>query len=118
VGYFDAFAAKYAIECIGGVDELALTNLDRLQKMPELKICRSYKMTYEFNKFFPSVKDIKFSNPKLRKKLARLFCLAKPLYEKIKSNNINDYIQKISELLNVKISILSFGPTVEDKKEV
>ena len=86
--------------------------------MPELKICRSYKMTYEFNKFFPSVKDIKFSNPKLRKKLARLFCLAKPLYEKIKSNNINDYIQKISELLNVKISILSFGPTVEDKKEV
>ena len=40
VGHFDAVLAHYALEVVGGVDELAITNLDKLGPKP--KICTAY----------------------------------------------------------------------------
>jgi adenylosuccinate synthase len=42
VGYLDLVAARYAKDVLGKLDYLALTNLDRLEMMPEWKICHSY----------------------------------------------------------------------------
>jgi adenylosuccinate synthase len=41
VGHFDMVLAKYALDVIGGVDELVLTNLDRLTAP---KICVGYRL--------------------------------------------------------------------------
>ncbi len=43
VGWFDAVTARYALEACGGIDLLALTNVDRLAGLPQLKACVAYQ---------------------------------------------------------------------------
>lgn len=43
VGWFDAVAARYALAVCGGVDRLALTCLDRLDGLAEVRICTAYE---------------------------------------------------------------------------
>ena len=40
-GWFDAVATRYA-QMVNGIDELAITNLDGLDTLKELKICIAY----------------------------------------------------------------------------
>ncbi len=50
-GWFDCVAAKYALEVVGGVDILAVTNLDRLYGQSYLKLATSYQAN---TKWFPA----------------------------------------------------------------
>ncbi len=43
VGWFDAVAARYAV-WLSGITELAITKLDVLDSLPEIKICTGYKL--------------------------------------------------------------------------
>jgi len=70
VGHFDMPLIKQSLRAIGGVDELAITNLDRLI-------------------------DIGF----LRNKV-----------------DARSYAMKLADMLGIKLSILSFGPTANDKE--
>ena len=42
-GWFDAVATHYAA-MINGIDDLAITNLDGLDKVPVIKVCTAYKL--------------------------------------------------------------------------
>ena len=42
-GWFDAVATRYAA-MINGIDEIAITNLDGLDGVPEIKVCTAYKL--------------------------------------------------------------------------
>jgi adenylosuccinate synthase len=42
-GWFDAVATHYAA-MINGIDKLAITNLDGLDAVPEIKVCTAYKL--------------------------------------------------------------------------
>jgi adenylosuccinate synthase len=42
-GWFDAVAARYAT-MVNGVDELAITNLDGLDGLDEIKVCTGYRL--------------------------------------------------------------------------
>jgi adenylosuccinate synthase len=42
-GWFDAVATRYA-RMINGIDELAVTNLDGLDTLPEVKVCVAYRL--------------------------------------------------------------------------
>jgi adenylosuccinate synthase len=42
-GWFDAVATRYAA-MINGIDELAITNLDGLDHVPDVKVCTAYKL--------------------------------------------------------------------------
>ncbi len=42
-GWFDAVAARYALEVTGGVDTLAITNLDRMRDLQEIKVGVAYE---------------------------------------------------------------------------
>lgn len=42
VGHLDLVSLRYAIEANDGVDDIALTNLDRLTGLPEIRLCTSY----------------------------------------------------------------------------
>lgn len=70
VGHFDAPLIKRTLGAIGGVDELAITNLDRLIEIGMLK----------------------------------------------DKSEAREYAVKLADKLDVKLSILSFGPTAEDKE--
>ena len=42
-GWFDAVSARYALEVVGGVDLLAITNLDRMSALDEIKYATRYQ---------------------------------------------------------------------------
>lgn len=44
-GWFDAVAARYALSAVGGVDLLAITNLDRMCGLPNIKVGVQYTNT-------------------------------------------------------------------------
>jgi adenylosuccinate synthase len=58
IGWFDAVAARYALEAVGGVDTLAITNLDRMRALRRLKVAIRYSGTDE--RFFSREGDRMF----------------------------------------------------------
>lgn len=109
MGWFDAVLLKHTI-CLNGVDSLALTKLDILDDLDEIKICIGYKG----HSSFPALSDDLTS--------------ANPLYEthqgwKESTKNIKvyeelpinakKYLRRIEELCGVPISIVSVGPDRE-----
>ena len=109
-GWFDAPLVKRS--CIlNGVTSLALTKIDVLDKLETIKICTGYRVDKDELSDFPV-------NTSLTKKLT-------PIYEEIdgwntstvgleKMNelplNARIYIQRIEELTDCKVSIISTGP--------
>jgi adenylosuccinate synthase len=45
VGWFDLVAANFAIDLNGGIDSIALTNLDRLSEFAHIPVCATYQYT-------------------------------------------------------------------------
>lgn len=124
VGYFDTVMARYALEAIGGVDQLAITNLDRLIGIPDLEICTRYEIKSEEIRF-QKVKEIqgipKLNTPNRQRQtaLADILKYAKPIYqtrEPIKDKKeAYSYGQELGNILRYTPSFFSFGPTADDK---
>ena len=109
-GWFDAVILRYSVR-INGISSLAITKLDVLDGLDNIKICVGYKYKGETLKEFPqSIK--KLSN-------------CEPVYEimpgwKQQTSHINNYeelplnakkyVERIEELVQVKASIVSTGP--------
>ncbi len=110
VGWFDAVVVTHARR-VSGLTDLSINCLDVLTGIDTLKICVAYKYGDEVINAFP----------------ANLKTLAKcePVYEEfagwteditgVKSleelpTNARQYVERISELLNVPLSIFSVGP--------
>lgn len=108
-GWFDAVAVRYAVR-INGLSSLAITKLDVLDELPEIKICVAYKYKGKvLNDFHTQAEIIKE---------------AKPIYETLQGwqqdisgvkdfeslpVNTKKYLSKISKLVGVPISIISVG---------
>jgi len=109
-GWFDAVIVKYAAR-INGLTSLAITKLDVLDELEEIKVCTGYEYQGEIITEFPTKEEI------LKE--------CKPVYETLpgwqsKTSDIADYnklpenakkyLERISELTKTKISIISIGP--------
>ena len=109
-GWFDAVIVKYAAR-INGLTGLAVTKLDVLDELEEIKICTGYKYQGEVITEFPTNEDILVN--------------CDPVYETLPgwqedtteiSNydnlpaNAKQYVDRICELTGVKLDILSVGP--------
>ena len=109
-GWFDALVVKYAAR-INGLDSLAITKLDVLDELDEIKICTAYKYKGKTIKEFPSE--------------LRILKEAEPVYEGVKGwetsisgtkdfsklpEKTKEYLKKISDLVEIPISIISLGP--------
>lgn len=112
-GWFDAVAAKRAIE-INGIKELCLTKLDVLDEFDEIKICTKYKVGRKYYDV-PPIDTYTLER-----------CL--PIYEQMKGWKVETkgitkfsdlpyaaqkYVQRLESLLGVKIGIISTGPDRE-----
>jgi len=109
-GWFDAVMVRYSAR-INGMTSIALMLLDVLTGIDELKICTSYEIRGERVEHFPaSLKDL---------------ADAKPVYENFEGwkeditgvesfdqlpENAKKYINRIEELMDVPIKIVSIGP--------
>src|SRR6266542_3424196 len=109
-GWFDAFATRYAAE-INGFTSVALTKLDVLDALDEIKVCTGYRLDGETVEAFPAVSQA------LRQ--------AEPVYETLpgwKTSTLGttslselpkearEYINFLSNQIGVQIGLVSTGP--------
>ncbi len=108
-GWFDAVIGRYAVR-INGLDCLAITKLDVLDGLDEIKVCVAYDIDGERCEHFPSS--------------ARTFARCEPIYETVPGwkestadcRKLEDlpkealsYLKFLAELMKVPIAIVSLG---------
>ncbi len=129
IGWLDVLASRYALEVIGGVTGIALTNFDRLQGITSIKVCTAYEYVgydnidrffdYELingRKIIHRIKVQKKPDAREQKRLtARLFD-CKPVYTEFKGDE-SDYLSffESEQGLATPVVILSKGPKSKDK---
>ncbi|MBU2666448.1 adenylosuccinate synthetase [Actinoplanes bogorensis] len=109
VGHFDAVAHRYAVEVAGGVDGLAVTHLDVVDRCPALRICESYEVDGSpWNRIAPGpARDLDHQEAlTARLNRARPGVLSRP----------DDWASAIENLLSAPVEIESWGPSSADKK--
>jgi adenylosuccinate synthase len=112
-GWFDAVAARYST-ALAGADALALMLLDVLSEVDEVSICTAYEVNGKRLDYFPSD--------------AFLLDACRPVYETLpgwradisKARRLADlpaaarrYVERLSQLLALPVSIISVGPDRE-----
>ena len=112
-GWFDAVATGYGAR-ICGVDEIAVMLLDVLAQLDELCICEAYEIRGERTTDFPShVEDLEVAKPIFRK----IPGWKKDITQARKLSDLptgaRQYVDTISELLNVPAKFISIGPDRE-----
>jgi adenylosuccinate synthase len=108
-GWFDAVIGRYAVR-INGMDCMALTKLDVLDELEEIKVCVAYEIDGERCEHFPTS--------------ARLFARCRPIYKTVPGWQVStshcrtleelpqqalDYLKFLAELMEVPIAIVSLG---------
>lgn len=106
MGYFDAVATRNGVE-LQAATEIALTKIDCLSGMQDLKICVAYAGEYSENPIWPQTAALS------------------PVYESMQGWNeditgcrhfadlpqaAQDYVTRIEELMGVPVSMVSVGP--------
>jgi len=109
-GWFDAVIGRYAVR-INGLDCLAITKLDVLDELEEIKVCVAYEIDGEICHHFPTN--------------ASQFANCKPVYKTLRGwqesttdcRSLSDlpkkaltYLKYMAELMKVPIAIVSVGP--------
>lgn len=126
IGWLDFVALKYAVEIAGNIDSIALTNFDRLNGFNPIYIGTGYNydsdfkeisqlFDYEKNGGNIKIKGIKVPDKTSREhqnKLAELLYNCRPIYKKIKKEELVHFIE---DKLKIFISIKSVGPKAADK---
>ena len=109
-GWFDAVASRYSC-MVNGVDELAITKMDVMDNLDEIKICTAYNVNGKIVHDMPSDNDeIAAAEPVYETmpgwKTSTTECLSfGELPEKARN-----YLKRIAELVNADIGIVSVGP--------
>ena len=113
-GWFDAVAVRQAVK-IGGIDGIALTKLDVLDGMQELKVCTHYLLDGQSLDYLPAG-----ASPQAR---------VRPVYETIEGWSQSTrgarsyaalpatamkYIRRIEELIEAPVTLLSTSPERDD----
>jgi adenylosuccinate synthase len=113
-GWFDAMLVRQAVK-VGGVDGIALTKLDVLDGLDELKVCTGYEIDGATYDHLPAA-------PSLQAK-------AKPVYETLEGWSASTqgarkwrdlpataikYIRRIEELIEAPVALLSTSPERDD----
>lgn len=120
VGYLDLFALKYAIS-VSSISELAITKIDVLSAIENIKVCTGYKLDDKDIDYFPSnIYELERVTPEYIS-LPKVEQLSKEEWKsyigKAKTQlpeGIKVYINFIEDYLRIPVSLLSFGPGRED----
>jgi len=109
-GWFDAVATRQAVQ-VNGIDQLAVTNIDGLDKLPEIRVCTAYRLRGKTIDYVPTISE----------DIEQL----KPVYETFpgwqidttKAKNwrelplkVRKYLKRVSNMVGAKVVIASVGP--------
>ena len=113
-GWFDAVLVRQAVK-VGGIQGLALTKLDVLDGLPELKICTGYRIRGEAYRYLPAAPAAQQA--------------AEPVYELMEGWSGSTrgarswaelpaqaikYVRRIEELVEAPVTLLSTSPERDD----
>jgi adenylosuccinate synthase len=113
VGWFDAVLARYAAQ-INGIDTVAITKLDVLDALPEIKVCVGYRL-HDAELDYPPSNITTFER-------------VEPIYEDLPgwqqptsgARHFDDlpaaaqsYVARLCELVGARLGIVSVGPSRE-----
>jgi len=109
-GWFDAVVVNHAVR-VNGFTHFAITKLDVLDTLDEIKICTAYKRGNELIEYFPAdlkmlseIEPVYETHPGWKTSTAKI-----KRYENL-PENAKKYLKRISELTGVNIEIISVGP--------
>lgn len=112
VGWFDAVLARYAAEVCGGIDVLAITNIDRLSgQKPNL--ATHYDNGGSLSRRLIPVKE---PTTVAQAGLGHYVNKCKPVY--CTSSSPHEHVDLIGQEMAIPIWLKSFGPTATDKEIV
>ncbi len=137
IGSFDAVATRYALRAAGGVDAIALTNLDRLAVLERVPICVAYEhRAGDPHSFFElasngRVRDLRLPTQATRDHQSRLtgeLRRCRPVIEEMPgwqpgaalsppalSPPARAFVRRIEQLCSCRIRVVSSGPGAEHK---
>jgi adenylosuccinate synthase len=113
-GWFDAALVRQAVK-VGGIQGLALTKLDVLDGLPELKLCTGYRIGDRVVKHLPAAQGAQAA--------------AEPIYESLEGWSDSTrgarswaelpaqaikYVRRIEELVEAPVTLLSTSPERDD----
>jgi adenylosuccinate synthase len=109
-GWFDAFATRYAAE-INGFDTVALTKLDILDALDEIKVCTGYRLGGVECDSFPAVsKELRAVEP-VYETLPGWMSSTEGITELEQlPTAARDYVEFISERIGTPVGLVSTGP--------
>jgi len=139
-GWLDLVATRYALKILGEVNGLVVTNLDRLASLEQIKTCASYEYSGSYprkiiEQFFETapvsklqpalqITGIKLlskeqaSDYEARQIITNIMRDCRPVYQihKVdKANFIQDYVQYLETVLQIKVLLTSAGPRASEK---
>ncbi len=108
-GWFDAVVVKHAA-VVNGLTQLAVTKLDVLDDMPKVKICTGYKYKNKVITDFPANINLLDDITPIYEEHEGWLCSTEEIkdYNKL-PKNAKKYLKRISDLIGVKIAIVSVG---------
>lgn len=109
-GWFDSVATRYAAE-LNGFDSLALTKLDVLDALDEIKVCVAYEIDGRRIDTFPAVShDLRMIKPVYETLDGwKSETLGITEFEKL-PRNAQKYVRFLSEQVGAEIGLISTGP--------
>ncbi len=109
-GWFDAFATRYAAE-LNGFSSVALTKLDVLDALDEIKVCTGYRLDGRDVDGFPAVAaDLRRVEPTYETLPGwKTSTVGTKRLEDLPAN-ARSYVDFISEAIGVEIGLISTGP--------
>ncbi len=109
-GWFDAVVGRYAVR-VNGVDSLAVTKLDVLDAFPTLKICTGYMLRGELLAEIPMEPgELQHCTPIYEEHPGwQQSTVGLERYDDL-PEQAKDYLNRIAELLETDISMISTGP--------
>ncbi|MDP2843232.1 MAG: adenylosuccinate synthase [Acetobacterium sp.] len=113
LGWIDIPVLKYT-HAINGYDELALCKIDKLDDLPEIKICVDYKLDGELVKSFPSTEDLGRVEPVYITVPGWMSDTTKIRRLEDLPENAKKYIKTIEDLVGTTIAYVGVGPNRED----
>jgi adenylosuccinate synthase len=112
-GWFDAVATRYA-RVVNGIDELAITNLDGLDSLKEIKICVAYECRGKRIKYPPNdAEELLHCRPIYKKFAGWQKDTSSVRHFKKLPVATQKYLTALAELTGAKLRIVSVGPQRE-----
>jgi len=130
IGWMDMLATRYALDAVGQVDELAITNLDRLAGWRNWKAATSYKLSkpglspcfkHDADGFAQSIHFSATHDLENQRGITDELMSAIPQYEKFELTGRPELdsqviIPYIEQALGVPVSLISFGPSTNHER--